>query len=88
MICDTKESASGPFDVGRVLVVRAIAIPNLVKSKWRRMKAPQWGVCDGSDGARLPTLRRIRCALLRDLATLGPNPDGSMKENATTREPD
>jgi type IV pilus assembly protein PilA len=76
-----EESASGPFDVGGVLVVAAIAIPNLVKSKMAANEATAVGSLRTVVTAQIAyfTENPLR-GFAPNLATLGPNPDGSMKE--------
>jgi len=78
-----EESVSAGLDVGGTLVVAAIAIPNLLKSKMAANEASAVGSLRTVVTAQITyaSMYPVR-GFAANLTTLGPNPDGSTTETA------
>jgi hypothetical protein len=74
-------STSSGMDVGVVLAVAAIAIPNLLRSKIAANEASAIGSVRTVNTAQVTYAAAYGKGFAQDLATLGPNPNGSIAES-------
>jgi type IV pilus assembly protein PilA len=70
-------SRSGGVDVTSVLVMAAIAIPNLLRARVAANESSAVGTIRSINTAQIAYAATYRKGFARDLATLGPNPNGA-----------